>query len=129
MDKHPINDFSESTVQKLREMIEVNTIIGDPITTPDGIMVIPVSKVSFGLVSGGGDWSKESAQNKNFSCGLGSGVTINPVAFLVIQDGTVRVLNISMPADSALERVIDLVPTVIDMVPTVMEKVSEWKDS
>jgi len=119
MDKHPLNDFSENTVQKIREMIEANTIIGNPIVTPDGIMVIPVSKVSFGLVSGGADWSKETAQNKNFGCSTGTGVTINPVAFLIVKDGTVKLLNISLPADTTLDRVIDL-------VPTVMDKVSEW---
>ena len=119
MDKHPINDFSESTVQKIREMMETNTIVGNPITTPDGIMVIPVSKVSFGLVSGGADWSKEAGPNKNFGCSTGTGVTITPVAFLVIKDGSVKLINVSKPADSTLDR-------VIDMVPDVLEKVSEW---
>jgi len=119
MDKHPINEFSESTVQKIREMIDVNTIVGNPITTPDGILVIPVSKVSLGFVSGGADWSKETAKGQNFSAGVGTGVTINPVAFLVVKDGNVRLLNISMPTDTTLDRVIDLVPEVLD-------KVSEW---
>jgi sporulation protein YtfJ len=118
MDKHPINDFSESTMQKIREMIDVNTIIGNPITTPDGIMVVPVSKVSFGFVSGGADWSKD-ASKQTFGCSTGSGVTINPIAFLVIKDGSVRVLNINTPAETTLDR-------VIDMVPEVMDKVSEW---
>ena len=119
MDKHPINDFSESTVQKIRDMIDVNTIVGEPITTPDGILVIPVSKVSMGFVSGGSDWSKEEAKNQNFGCGTGTGVSINPVAFLVVKDGNVRLININMPGDSTIDRVIDL-------VPEVMEKVSEW---
>ena len=119
MDKHPINDFSESTVQKIREMIDVNTIVGTPITTPDGIMVIPVSKVSVGFASGGADWSKETAKNQTFGCGTGTGVTINPVAFLVVKDGSVRLINVNMPSDTTLDRVIDL-------VPEVMDKVSEW---
>jgi len=119
MDKHPINAFSEDTVQRIKEMIGSHTIIGDPITTPDGIMVIPVSKVSFGFVSGGADWSKEMAKNQNFSCGTGSGVTINPVAFLIVKDGNVKIMNVSQPAGSTLDRVVDL-------VPEVMDKVSEW---
>ena len=119
MDKHPINEFSESTVQKIREMAEVNTIIGTPITTPDGILLIPVSKVTLGFVSGGADWSKETAKNQSFSCGTGSGVTINPVAFLIVKDGNVKLVNVSQPAGSTLDRVVDL-------VPDVMEKVSEW---
>jgi len=119
LDKHPINEFGEDTVQKIRDMIDANTIIGDPITTPDGIMVIPVSKVSLGFVSGGADWSKETSKNQNFSCGTGTGVTINPVAFLVVKDGSVRLINVNMPGDTTLDRVIDL-------VPEVMDKVSEW---
>ena len=119
MDKHPISDFSESTVQKIRDMIEVSTIVGNPITTPDGIMVIPVSKVSLGFISGGADWSKEQAKNQNFSAATGTGVTINPVAFLVVKEGNVRLININMPADSTLDRLIDL-------APEVMEKVTEW---
>ena len=119
MDKHPINEFSESTVQKIREMAEVNTIIGTPITTPDGILLIPVSKVTLGFVSGGADWSKETAQKPNFGCSTATGVTINPVAFLVVKEGTVKLLNINAPAETTLDR-------VIDMVPEVMDWVSEW---
>jgi len=118
MDKHPINEFSETTVEKIREMIDVNTIIGSPITTPDGILVIPVSKVSFGLVSGGTDWTKET-KNHSFGCATATGVTINPVAFLIVKDGNIKLMNISMPANTTLDR-------VIDMVPDVMDKVSEW---
>ena len=117
MDKHPINDFNESTVQKIREMIDVNTVVGEPISTPDGIMVIPVSKVSLGFLSGGADWTK--ATSPNFGCGAGTGVTITPVAFLVIKDGSVKLINVTQPAGSTLDRVVDL-------VPDVMDKVSEW---
>ncbi|MCL2568729.1 MAG: GerW family sporulation protein [Oscillospiraceae bacterium] len=119
MDKHPINQFSEGVVQKIREMIEVNTIVGNPITTPDGIMIIPVSKVTVGFVSGGADWSKEARQNANFGCGTGTGVTVNPVGFLVVKDGHVKMMNINAPANSTLDR-------VIEMVPEVMDRVSEW---
>jgi len=118
--KHPINDFSEGTVQKIREMIDVNTIMGTPITTLDGIMIIPVSRVSMGLLSGGADWSKEVADNKNFSCATGTGITINPVAFLVVKDGDVKLVNVvNTPSNSTMDR-------VIDMVPGVLDKVSEW---
>ena len=119
MDKHPMNEFSESTVQKIKEMVDANTIIGTPITTPDGIMVIPVSKISFGVISGGADWSK--AVVNNFGCSTGSGVTITPVAFLIIKDGNVRLINVSQPAITTLDR-------VVDMVPEVMDKVSDWRD-
>jgi len=114
-----MNEFSESTVQKIKEMVDANTIIGTPITTPDGIMVIPVSKISFGVISGGADWSK--AVVNNFGCSTGSGVTITPVAFLIIKDGNVRLINVSQPAITTLDR-------VVDMVPEVMDKVSDWRD-
>jgi len=120
MSKHPINEFNESTVQKIREMIDVNTVVGTPITTPDGIMVIPVSKVSLGFVSGGSDWTKEAGKNPNFGCGTGTGVTIQPVAFLIVKDGNVKLINVTQPAGNTLDRVVDL-------VPDVMDKVSEWR--
>ena len=118
--KHPINGFSESTVQKIKDMIDVNTVVGTPITTPDGITIIPVSKVSLGLVSGGADWTKApEGKNQNFSAATGTGVSISPVAFLVIKDGNTKLVHVSPPATSSLDR-------VIDIVPEVMDKVSEW---
>ena len=116
--KHAINDFADSTVQKIRDMIDVNTIVGTPITTPDGIMVIPVSKVSFGFVSGGTDFSK-TADKENFGCATGTGVSIKPVAFLVVKDGTVKLLDVNMPPGTTLDR-------IVDMVPEIMDKVSAW---
>ena len=120
MEKHPINEFNESTVQKIREMIDVNTVVGTPITTPDGIMVIPVSKVSMGFLSGGSDWSKDAAKGSTFGCGAGTGITIQPVGFLTVKDGSVKFINVTQPAGNTLDRVVDMVPDVID-------KVSEWR--
>jgi len=121
MDKHPINAFGESTVEKIREMIDANTVIGEPIITPDGITVIPVSKVSLGFVSGGSDWTKEAQKNQNFGVGTGTGVTIQPVAFLIVKDGNVKLISVTEPPASTLDR-------AIEMVPEVMDKVSEWRD-
>ncbi|MCL2842393.1 MAG: GerW family sporulation protein [Oscillospiraceae bacterium] len=117
--KHPINEFSDSTVQKIRDMIDVNTIIGEPIKTPDGILIIPVSRVSLGFLSGGADWTKEAANNKNFSAGTGTGVTIKPVAFLVVKEGDVKLINVNAPANSTADR-------IVEIIPEVMDKVSEW---
>jgi len=121
MDKHPINEFNESTVQKIKEMVDVNTVVGDPIMTPDGVTIIPVSKVSLGFVSGGSDWSKETAKSPNFGCGTGTGVTIQPVAFLIVKDGNVKLINVNQPPGNTLDR-------VVDIIPEVMDKVSEWRD-
>lgn len=116
--KHPINDFSESTVQKIKDMIDVNTIVGTPITTADGTMVIPVSKVSLGFLSSGADWGQNPGK-ETFGCATGTGVTINPVAFLIVKDGSVKLIPVNPPAGSTVDRVIDIVPDVLD-------KATEW---
>ena len=89
MDKHPIGDLMEVTMRNIRNMIDVNTVVGQPITTPDGITLIPVSKLTFGFGSGGGDFTSKN-QNAGapnpFAGGSGAGVNITPVAFLVIKD-------------------------------------------
>lgn len=118
---HPIGELTESTLQKIKEMIDVNTIIGESIITPDGVTLIPVSKVSLGFVSGGSDFSsKNTQQPNNFGGGSGAGVNITPVAFLVVKEGNVRLLSITPPAANTVDRVIEL-------VPDIMEKVTEYK--
>ena len=119
MDRHPIGDIMETTMQKIREMVDVNTIVGDPITTPEGIMLIPVSKVSFGFTSGGTDFhGKNQPQNANnsFGGGVGAGVHITPVAFVVVKGDSVKMLSVAPPVSSTIDRVIDVVPEVIDKV-------------
>lgn len=100
--------------------MDVNTIVGDPITTPDGITLIPVSKVTFGFTSGGADFPiKESA---GFGGGGGAGVKIEPIGFLTIVNGTVKMLNIEPPASSTLDRVVDMAPEIIDKVQVMIDK-------
>ena len=104
-----INDAMNLTMQKLREMIDVNTVIGQPITTPDGTTLIPVSKVIFGFSSGGTD-----GNNIRFGAGSGAGVTISPQAFVVISNGNVRMLYVDPPANSTLDKAVDLIPGIVD---------------
>lgn len=104
-----INDAMNLTMQKLREMIDVNTVIGQPITTPDGTTLIPVSKVTFGFASGGTD-----GNNIRFGAGSGAGVTISPEAFVVISNGNVRMLYVDPPANSTLDKAVDLIPGIVD---------------
>ena len=118
--KHPLNDMMRSTMEKVREMVDTNTIVGQPITTPDGVTLIPISKVSFGFGSGGGDYGK--APKDNFGGGSAAGVKIDPVAFLVIKDGVTRVLPVAVPPASTVDRVIDLVPEVMDRVENYLDK-------
>ena len=96
MAEHPIQGLMNVTMEKIHQMVDSNTIIGKPITTEDGITILPVSKVSFGFASGGTDFNGKNAANKDlFGGGSGAGVNIQPVAFLVIKDGCVRTIQLS----------------------------------
>ena len=94
--------------------------VGQPITTPDGVTLIPVSKVSFGFGSGGGDYGKTTKDG--FGGGSAAGVRIDPVAFLVIKDGATRVLPVAVPPVSSVERIVDMVPDVLDRVEKFIDK-------
>lgn len=121
--KTPLNDLMHSAMEKVREMADTNAIVGQPITTPDGVTLIPISKVSLGFGCGGGDYGK--AQPRGFGGGSGAGVNIAPVAFLVIKDGVTRVLPVAVPPVSTVDRVVDLVPNVLDRVEKFLDKKQE----
>lgn len=118
--KTPLSDLMRSAMEKVREMADTNAIVGQPITTPDGVTLIPISKVSMGFGCGGGDYGK--VQPKSFGGGSGAGVNIAPVAFLVIKDGITRVLPVAVPPVSTVERVVDMVPDVLDRVEKFFDK-------
>ncbi len=110
-----------TTIEKVRQLVDVSTIVGEPIALSDEITVIPVSKVTYGFASGGSDFpSKNNTQL--FGGGGGAGVTINPVAFLILKNGEVTLKHITSN-DNAAERFVDMVPEVIDKVSTVVSKV------
>ena len=110
-----------TAMQKIREMIDVNTIIGDPITTPDGTTIIPVSKVSFGFASGGSDLPAK-VQKDLFGGGRGAGITINPLAFLVVGGGDVKLLQLSDGDTGAAGKAVEMIPGVIDKLTEVFSK-------
>lgn len=130
MDKQPMSEFAETVMSKLHAMVDVNTVVGEPITTPDGIMMIPVSSVSFGFGSGGTDFTtknqKENQKNP-FGAGAGAGVRIYPIAFVVVKDGNVRIMNIEPPASTTVDRIIDQAPEVIDKVAALIKKQQQKK--
>ncbi len=129
--KHPINDLMSTTMQKIREMVDVNTIVGQPISTPEGITLIPVSKVSFGFASGGSDYVSKNhkpGENNTFGGGSGAGVNISPVAFLVIKGDSVRVLPISSKTNT-MDKIVDMVPEVVDKLTGYLEKNKENKEN
>lgn len=112
--KTSLSELMETSMGKVREMVDSNTIIGQPITTPDGVTLIPVSRMSFGFGCGGGDYGK-TAPNK-FGGASTAGVRVEPVAFLVVRDGVTRVLPVAAPAITTVDRAIEMVPQVLDRV-------------
>ena len=125
MEKHPIGELMETTMQKIHEMVDVNTVVGQPITTPDGITLIPISKVVFGFGSGGGDYSTKnqpSGADNAFAGGSGAGVNIAPVAFLIVKDGSVRLLPVAPPPSTTVDRIVEMAPEIIDKVTDFLDK-------
>jgi len=122
MEKRPISELMETTMQKVREMIDANTIVGEPITTVDGTTLIPVSKLSFGFAGGGSDFSKKQEPRDAFGGGIGAGVSVTPVAFVVVKDGGIKLLHVAPPAASTLDRLIETVPEVFDKVTDFIGK-------
>ena len=114
---HPLSEMLGDTMSKIREMIDVNTVVGAPITTPDGVTIIPVTKVSIGYGGGGSDFATKNypaGRDNAFGGGAGAGVTIAPVAFLVIRGENVRMLPIAEPASTSVDRLIELLPDILD---------------
>ena len=121
--KSPLNDMMRSTMEKVREMVDTNTIVGQPITTPDGVTLIPISKISFGFGGGGGDYGKNASAN--FGGGAGAGVKIDPVAFLVIKDGTTRMLPVAAAPMNTVDRIVDMAPEIVEKVEKIIDKKKE----
>ena len=113
----------ETTIQKIKEMVDVNSVIGQPITTPDGVTIIPVSRVSVGFGGGGSDFvgGKPGSDNA-FGGGAGGGVKVTPLCFLIIKDGNVRMMSVPEPASSTADR-------IVEMVPDTLEKPSAYLDA
>ena len=113
----------ENTIAKIRDMVDVNSVVGDPITTPDGVTIIPVSKVSVGFGGGGSDFVSKNAnkQENPFGGGAGGGVKITPIAFLIVKDGSVRMLPVAAPANTTADRLVEMVPDVLDKVSSFID--------
>lgn len=121
----------ENTIAKIREMVDANSVIGTPITTADGVTIIPVSKISVGVGGGGSDYVSKNAnkQENPFGGGAGGGVKVSPVAFLVVKEGSVRALPIPNPANSTADRIVEQVPDVLDRIGDFIDSRKEGKDA
>lgn len=128
MSERPIEGLMDTTLEKLKQMVDVNTIIGTPITTPDGATIIPVSKVVYGFASGGSEFNSKKPDSQNlFGGGAGAGVTITPLGFISIYNGEVKMLNISAYQDSQ-DRAVGMIPDIVDKVAGIFKKDKKEKE-
>ena len=129
MAEHVLGDIMSVTMEKLRNMVDVNTIVGTPISTQDGITLIPISKVSFGFASGGSDFSgKKQEAPVMFGGGSGAGVSIVPIAFLVVSEGNVKLLPMATAPNTTFDRLVEMVPDVIDKISDYVKKDKSTKE-
>ena len=111
----------QDTISKIREMVDVNNVIGEPITV-DGVTIIPVSKVSVGFGGGGSDFSKAPASGElPFGGGVGGGVKVNPICFLIVKDGNVRMMPVAAPASTTADRIVEMVPDTLDKIAAFID--------
>ncbi len=133
MNEHPIEGLMITAMNSIKDMVDVNTIIGEPIQASENIVIIPISKVTFGFAAGGSEFSGETIDEYNkkdkeeqiqyrlpFGGGSGAGVTINPIAFLIINDNNVKLMPVNH--SSAIDKLLDYVPDLIEKTSNVMNK-------
>ena len=124
MSEHPLNDLISTALSNIKTMVDVNTIIGSPVETANGTVIIPVSRVGFGFAAGGTDISSKSpstSANANFGGGSGAGISISPVGFLVVNGDDVKLLPVNS-ANTTVDKLIDSVPEMFDKVNGIINK-------
>lgn len=139
MNEHPIENLMITAMSSIQDMVDVNTIIGEPIETQVGITIIPISKVGFGFASGGSEFRGETLKEYNkkdkdeeiqyklpFGGGAGAGVSINPVAFLVVQEGNVKLMPVDH--DSCFDKILDYVPDLMQKINEMFNKSIQEKE-
>ena len=127
--EHPLSELMGSTMEKIRSMVDVNTIVGQPIQTGD-VTIIPVSKVSFGFASGGSDFASKNQKpdaDNAFGGGSGAGVNIDPIAFLIVRGDSVKLLPVAPPPNGTVDRVVDMVPELVDKITEFIDKQKQEK--
>ncbi len=123
-----LGDMTKSSLDSIKAMLDANTIIGDPIQTPVGTTIIPISKITVGYASGGIDYAKKDApqnsHNNNFGGGGGTGITVTPVAFLVVgADGKVDILNVNTPTQTGSSDAVSSVVGFLERSPELIERI------
>ncbi|TWE02671.1 sporulation protein YtfJ [Neobacillus bataviensis] len=134
MSDHPIQGLMTTAMESLKEMIDVNTIIGDPVETPDGSVILTVSKVGFGFAAGGSEFNKQENGQKEgqgqpklpFGGGSGGGVSITPIAFLIVNSQGVKMLHLD-ESTHLYEKILELAPQAVDKIQQMFSKKDEGK--
>lgn len=125
MSDHPIQGLMTTAMESLKQMIDVNTIIGDPVETPDGSVILTVSKVGFGFAAGGTEFKSEGGQDSGskhpFGGGSGGGVSITPIAFLIVNSQGVKMLHLD-ESTHLLERILETAPQAVEKVQQMLSK-------
>ena len=120
MDKHPIENIMTTTMENIRDMVDVNTVVGDPVTAAEGATIIPISRVSFGFAAGGGEYgAKPELSATPFAGGTGAGVTVQPMGFLTITGNQVHLTPVQYAAP--IDRVIDMIPALVKDAKAFLE--------
>ncbi len=123
-----LSNMLESTIAKIRQMVDANSVVGEPITAGD-VTIVPISKISIGFGGGGSDFVSKNANTKEnpFGGGVGTGVKVTPVAFLVIKEGSVRMLPVAAPANTTADRIVEMVPDTLDKIASFIDSRLEKK--
>lgn len=129
---NPIEGLMSVAMENIKSMVDVNTIVGEPVVTPDGATIVPISRVSFGFGAGGSEFSAnpvdKKSDDKMFGGGSGGGATIKPVAFLVVNKDTIRILPITNTL-STIDRVVDMVPEAIGKFNSLISGLRDKKEN
>jgi sporulation protein YtfJ len=137
--EHPIQGLMKTAMESIKDMVDVNTIVGDAVQAPDGTVIIPISRVSFGFAAGGGEYSNRNRNKIDsdeelelsgkfpFAGGSGAGVSINPVAFMIVGQNQIKLLPVT--TNSSVDKILDFVPEIIEKVnEAIKKKMSMKKD-
>ena len=134
MANHPIEGLMDTAMSNIKAMVDVNTIVGNPVTTPDNTVIIPISTVSFGFAAGGSEFAPkkgtvcDQSQSSMFGGGSGGGANVKPIAFLVVSNGNVRLLPVGGSTSTA-DKIIDIVPEMFDKLNGVISDMKNKKNS
>ncbi|MBM7854678.1 sporulation protein YtfJ [Desulfohalotomaculum tongense] len=126
MSEHPIEGLMKNAMESIKEMVDVNTVVGDPVETPDGSVIIPISRVACGFAAGGGDYQAgeggrgQESPPPSFGGGSGAGVSVQPMGFLVVGNGQIRLLPVD--GNAMYDRLIDMMPNLIDKLQAICNR-------